>query len=168
MGERERLPCGKLSLLVFWFAELGAVFFTRCIIGVYYRCVYCGKQCRFLFGFERLFVFCWSCITSSSLSFLKFIPLQDVEEVSELSKCGVRQCYQPATHVDLLQKHAPNLRSFGFSHKPSRRRPKISPSLTSFFPPHPATPCSTAGRTRIYQPQTRRSSSAGPTAPIQD
>lgn len=30
--------------------------FTRCIIGVYYRCVYCGKQCRFLFGFVGLYV----------------------------------------------------------------------------------------------------------------
>ena len=31
------------------FAELGAVFFTRCIIGVYYRCVYCGKTMSFPF-----------------------------------------------------------------------------------------------------------------------
>lgn len=31
------------------FAELGRCFFTRCIIGVYYRCVYCGKTMSFPF-----------------------------------------------------------------------------------------------------------------------
>lgn len=51
------------SLLVAAFSgrgQSGAVFFTRCIIGVYYRCVYCGKQCRFPFilGFEGLVLIC--------------------------------------------------------------------------------------------------------------
>lgn len=61
LRESERLPHGKLPCCVFfWFcwkgARAGAVFFTRCVIGVYHRCVYCGKQCRFLlFGFVGLF-----------------------------------------------------------------------------------------------------------------
>jgi hypothetical protein len=53
LWESEKLPQGKLPLLVFWFCwmggRVGGGVFTRCIIGVYYRCVYCGKECRFLF-----------------------------------------------------------------------------------------------------------------------
>jgi hypothetical protein len=55
MGEREAgFPYRKLFC---WFpgfcwmgGRVGGGVFTRCIIGVYYRCVYCGKECRFLLG----------------------------------------------------------------------------------------------------------------------
>ncbi len=42
-----------------------------------------------------------------------------------------------------------------------RLRAKMSPILTSFFPPHPAAPCRTSGRTFTYQLHVRLSSSSG-------
>lgn len=45
---------------------------------------------------------------------------------------------------------------------------RISASLTSFFPPQPATPFSTSGRTLTYQPQVRLSSSSAPKVSAQE
>ena len=148
-----------------WMApELG-----QCVYSLYHRgilplCVLCGKQCRFLFGFREavLVIFCYVFVSSphSRLPWNSFLLLDVASKLSAFIMYATTT--KPQTYT------CTNTKPIATPPQPSLLNPKTSPNLTSPFPPHPATPCSTAGRTRIYHPQTRLSSSAGPITSIQD